>query len=135
MPELQAVCALIYADNNLYLPTYFSESILQRYILVITDPETPTGLLPLLTPPPSAGPATAQKQAMRIQFLLSMGQDYLTKEESGELLDQRVHVLTSTQELRNSTSHFVKLSGKYLSEEIPLCLSMATWPHQIYRFG
>ena len=29
---------------------------------------------------------------------------------------------------------FFKLSGNYLSEESPLCLSMATWSHHIDRF-
>ena len=38
---------------------------------------------------------------MRIQVLLSMGQDRLSKEEATELLDQRVHVIASTQELRH----------------------------------
>ena len=44
---------------------------------------------------------------MRIQVLLSMGQDLLSKEEATELLYQRVHVLMSTQE----TCTFVKLAG------------------------
>ena len=34
------------------------------------------------------------------------------KKEAGEILDQRVHVLTSTQELRHSTRKFVKLAGE-----------------------
>ena len=38
----------------------------------------------------------------------------LSKEEGGELLDQRVHVLTFTQDLRHSTRNFVKLSGDYI---------------------
>ena len=63
-----------------------------------------------------------------------MGQDSLSKKEAGELLDPRVHVLTSTQELRHSTQNFVKLAGDYLGEEIPICLSMGTWPHHIDRF-
>ena len=71
---------------------------------------------------------------MQIQVLLSMGQDRLSKEEAGELLDQRVHVLTSTQELRHSTRNFVKLVGDYLGEESPICLSMGTWPRYIDRF-
>ena len=56
---------------------------------------------------------------MRIQVLLSMGQDRLSKEEATEILDQRVHVLTSTQELRHSTQNFVKLEGDYLEEGSP----------------
>ena len=71
---------------------------------------------------------------MRIQVLLSMGQDRLSKEEAGEILDQRVHVITSTQELRHSTKNFVKLTGDYLGEEILICLSMGTWPRHIERF-
>ena len=53
---------------------------------------------------------------MRIQVLLSMGQDLLSKEEVKDLLDQRVHVLTSTQELGHSTRNFLKLAGDYLGE-------------------
>ena len=40
---------------------------------------------------------------MRIQVLLLMGQDRLSKEEATDLLDHRVHVLTLTQELRHLT--------------------------------
>ena len=71
---------------------------------------------------------------MRIQVLLSMGHDSLSKEEAGELLDQRVHVLTSTQELRHSTRNFAKLVGDYLGEESPICLSMGSWPRHIDHF-
>ena len=71
---------------------------------------------------------------MLIQVLLSMGQDFLSKEEAGELLDQRVHVLTSTEELRHSTRNFVKIVGDYLGEEIPICISMGSWPRHIDRF-
>ena len=63
-----------------------------------------------------------------------MVQDSLYKEEAGELLEQRVHVLTSTQELRHSTRNFVKVLGDYLGEEIPICLSMGTWMRRIDRF-
>ena len=51
---------------------------------------------------------------MQIQVLLYMGQDRLSKQDATELLDQRFHVLTSTQELRHSTRNFVKLVGDYL---------------------
>ena len=51
-----------------------------------------------------------------------------------ELLNQRVHILASTQELSNSTRSFVKILGDYLGEEIPIYLSMGTWPCHIYRF-
>ena len=63
-----------------------------------------------------------------------MGKDILPKEEAGELLEQRVHILISTQELRHLTRNFVKLVGDYLGEESPICLSMGTWPHHIDRF-
>ena len=71
---------------------------------------------------------------MHIQVLLSMGKDCLSKEEATDLLDQRVHVLTSNQELRHLTRNFVKLAGDYLGEESPICISMASWPHHIDRF-
>ena len=76
----------------------------------------------------------AQQREMRIQFLLSMGQDQLSKEEAGELLYQRVHVLKSTQELRHLTRNFVKLAGDYMGEERPICLPMGMWPRRIDRF-
>ena len=63
-----------------------------------------------------------------------MGQDSLSKEEATELLDQRVHVLTSTQELRHSTRNCVKLTGDYLGEGGPICILMALWPHHTDRF-
>ena len=51
-----------------------------------------------------------------------------------ELLDHRVHVLTSNQELRHLTRNFVNLAGDYLVEESPVCLSMELWPRHIDRF-
>ena len=39
-----------------------------------------------------------------------MGQDRLSKEESGELLDQRVHVVATTQEIHYSTRNFVQIT-------------------------
>ena len=63
-----------------------------------------------------------------------MGQDCLSKEEATELLDQRVHVLTSTQELRHLTRNFVRLAGYYLGEGSPVCIMMASWPRHIDRF-
>ena len=111
---LRADCLLTYAGNNIYLPTSFCQALLQVHILAIPDPDVPTGLSPLLTPPSYAGPANSQQCAMRIQVLLSMGQDRLSKEEANEIMDQRVHVLTSTQELHYSTRNFVKLVRDYL---------------------
>ena len=63
-----------------------------------------------------------------------MGQDRLSKEEMTELLDQRVHMLTLTQELRHSTRNFVRLAGDYLGEGSPVCVMMASWPRHIDRF-
>ena len=131
---LQANSSLTYAGNNLYLPTSFCQAILQGQILDIPDPDAPTGILPLLTPPSSAGPANSQQRAMRIHVLLSMGQDHLSKEEATEILDQRVHVLTSTQELRRSTRNFVRLAGDYLGEVSTVCILMVSWPRHIDRF-
>ena len=71
---------------------------------------------------------------MRIQVLLSMVQDCLSKQEAGELLDHRVHVITSTQELRHSTRNFVKLVEDYLGEKIPICLLVGLWLCHIDRF-
>ena len=71
---------------------------------------------------------------MFIQVLLSIGQDRLSKEEAGKLLDQRVYVLSSTQELRHSTWYFVKLAGNYFGAERPIFLLMETWPRHIDRF-
>ena len=76
---LQADCSLTYADNNIYLPTSFCQALLQGHILAIPDPDAPTGLSPLLTPPYSAGPANSQQREIQIQVLLSMGQDRLSK--------------------------------------------------------
>ena len=131
---LQVDCSLAYAGSNIYLPTSFCQALLQGHILDIPDPDEPTGLLTLLTPPSSAGPANSQQRAMQIQVLLSMGQNRLSKEEVTELLDQRVHVLMSTQELRYLTRNFVKLTGDYLEEGSPVCILMASWPHHIDRF-
>ena len=68
--SLQADCSLTYAGNNLYLPSSFCQALLQGHILAIPDPDAPTGLLPLLTPPSSTGAANAQQREMRIQVLL-----------------------------------------------------------------
>ena len=57
----------------------FCQALLQGHILAIPDPDAPTVLFPLLTPPSSAGPTNAQQQAIRIQVILSMGQDRLSK--------------------------------------------------------
>ena len=63
-----------------------------------------------------------------------MGKDCLSKEEVTELLDQRVHLITSTQELHHSMRNFVKLAVDLLGEGSPVCLLMALWPRHIDRF-
>ena len=60
------------------------------------DPDAPTGIPPLLVHPSLSRPANSQQGAIHVQILLTMGQDRLSKEEVGELLDQRVHVATTT---------------------------------------
>ena len=120
--------------EKIYPQNSFRQALLQGHILAILYLDAPTGLLPLLTSPSSVGPANAHHQAMRIQLILLMEQDRLSKEEAGELLDQRVHVLASTQDLRHLMRNFVKLAGYYLGEEIPILLSMGTWPRHIDRF-
>ena len=71
---------------------------------------------------------------MRFQVLLAMGQYLLSKEEAEELLDQRVHVVITTQELRHSTRNLVGLIEDYLGDYGPLSQTMATWPRHIDIF-
>ena len=56
-----------------------------------------------------------------------MGQDCLSKKEDGGLLYQKVHVITSTQELRNSTCNSVKVTADCLGSEAPLGKAMDMW--------
>ena len=69
-------------------------------------------LSPLLTPLFSEFPVNAQQFAMRVQVLIIMGQGQIPKEESGELLDEKVHVVAMTYELCHSTRKFVRLTGE-----------------------
>ena len=131
---LQADCSLIYSGDKIYLPTSPCQELLQGHILAISDPDMPTVLSPLLIPPSYAGPANAQQRDMPIQVFLYMGQDCLSKEEEGELMNQRLHALISTKEMRHLTRNFVKLAGEYLGEESPICLLMGSWPRHIERF-
>ena len=73
-------------------------------------PDTPTGLSLLLKPPSSAVPENAQRILMQVQELLAMVQERLSKDEAGNILDQRVHVVATTQELRHSTQNLVWLT-------------------------
>ena len=57
--SLQANCSLTYTGNNIYLPTYFCQDLLQGNILAIPDPYAPTLLSTLLTPPSPARPVNA----------------------------------------------------------------------------
>ena len=75
--------------------------------MAIPDPESPIGLSSLITPPSFSGLANAQQCVMRVQVFLSMGQDRVSREEDWELLDQRVYMVTTTQELRQSTINFL----------------------------
>ena len=104
----------------MYLLPSFCEALLQGHILSIPDLDTPTGLSPLLTPPSSDGPENSQQHAMWVQVLLAMGQERLSKDESGDLLEQWFHVVTITQELCHITRNFVWVSGGYLSAGGPL---------------
>ena len=63
-----------------------------------------------------------------------MGQDKLSKDKVGELLDQHVHVVATTQELRHSTCNLVRLTGDNLGMEGPLLRLMATWTCHIDCF-
>ena len=71
---------------------------------------------------------------MVVQLLLTVGQYRLSKDEAGKLLDQRVHVVATTQELCHSTRNFVHLTRDYLGTESPLSRAMAELPRHIYRF-
>ena len=89
----------------------------------------------LLAPLLSSVPPNDWYRAMIVQFLLAMVQDQLSNEEAGELLNQQVHVVATSQELRHITRKSVRLAGEYLGTEGPLCQVMATWPRHIDRFG
>ena len=95
--DIQADCALIYSGHNIYLPTAFCQSLLYGHILITPDPDTPTGLYPLLIRPSSTGLENTQQRAVIFQVLIDMVQYQLSKEEADELLEQRVHVVATTQ--------------------------------------
>ena len=63
-----------------------------------------------------------------------MVQERLSKDEAGEILYQKFHVVTMTQELQNSTRKFVRVTGYYLGPEGPLIRLMETWPCYIDLF-
>ena len=66
--------------------------------------------------------------------MLSMGQkDQLSKEEAGEILDQQVHMVSTTQEIRHSIQNFLQLTEDYVRTEGPL-YNMATWSFHIDCF-
>ena len=51
-----------------------------------------------------------------------MGQDRLSKDKSGEFLDQHVHVVATTQELCHITRNFVQITRDDLRAEVPLLI-------------
>ena len=71
---------------------------------------------------------------MQVQVLLLMGKYCLSKEEVGELLDHRFHVVTTTQDLHHGMRNFMRLARDYLEYEGPLCRAMDTGPRHIDRF-
>ena len=64
---------------------------------------------------------------MRVQVLLVIGQDRLSKDKADELLDQCTHVVTTTQDIHHSTQNFVRLTMDYLGIDGPLLRVMETW--------
>ena len=132
--ELQADCALTYSGNNIFLSTGFYQTLLQVHILAIIYPNTSTSLYLIPTTPSSVGPENAQQRATRVQVLLAMGHDRISREKAGELLDQRIHVVAMTQEIHHITRNFVRMTEDYLRTEGPLSRAMATWPRQIDHF-
>ena len=62
-----------------------------------------------------------------------MGQDHISK-ETGELLDQRVHVVTTHQELLHIIRNSMRLELDYLGTYGPLSQVMEICPHHIDRF-
>ena len=93
---LQADFSLTYIEKNLYLPTSFCKDFFQGHFLEIPGLDSPTEMHRLITPPYLAGPTKKHRRAMQVQVLLKIGRYCLTKEETGELMDQRVHVVTTT---------------------------------------
>ena len=71
---------------------------------------------------------------MRVQVLLTIVQDRISKEEVGDLLDQRVQVVATTQELRHSTQNCMRLTKTYLSTEGTLSRVMKIWSRHIDCF-
>ena len=63
-----------------------------------------------------------------------MVQEGLYNEEDGEFLDQRLHMITTTEELQHRTRKFMRMVGDYLVSEGPLIRAMATWTCHINRF-
>ena len=130
---IQADCALTYTGNNLYLPTPLCQYLPRGHILAITEPNAPTGLTSLLTLTSSARPENAQHQAMRIQFLLSMGQDHFVKRGTGQATGPegprpRVHPRAARLD-----KGLREVNGILTGRGYPGCLLMGTWPNYIDR--
>ena len=71
---------------------------------------------------------------MQLQVLLSMGQDQIPEEESRDILYQRVHMVTTSQDLQHSPINFVRLAREYLGTDGTLSQAMITHPHHIDRY-
>ena len=71
---------------------------------------------------------------MKIQVLVEMGQDRPPKEEVGCILEQRVKIVTYTQELFHSTCNFLQVMGYYLVLDGLLRRDVYTRPCQIDRY-
>ena len=93
---LQADCALTYIEKNIYLPKSFWQDFFQGHFLEIPGLDSPTEMPHLLTPLDLAGPTKKHQRMMQVQVLSKIRKYCLTKEETGELMDQQVHVVTTT---------------------------------------
>ena len=109
-------------------------SLLTHLLLSVPPPRTHPGHPRLgrsdstiTSPDPSIFPRTRERPAAANEVPsppLNGTASLIKRTEAGKLLDQRVHVLTSTKELQHLTRNFVKLSRDYLVEESPICLFM-----------
>ena len=59
---------------------------------------------------------------------------HLSKEETRELLEKQVHMVTTTQELQHTTRNFLRVVGDYLVPEGTLIRAIATCPCHIKCF-
>ena len=71
---------------------------------------------------------------MQVQVLLAMGQDQLSKDKAGEILDQWVHRVTTTQDLWHSTRNLVRVIVNYLGSKGLIRWVTEMWPCHIDKF-